>query len=76
MLILTFPSIAFWIIIYFGDTYYHILIARLISTLKNRWNNYFHSYTEKHFNRFLNGLTAGGVQTTTILYISEIANDK
>lgn len=28
MLILTLPSVIFWILIYFGDTYYHILIAR------------------------------------------------
>lgn len=31
MLFLTIPSITFWILIYFGDTYYHILIARFFN---------------------------------------------
>lgn len=31
MLFLALPSIMFWIIIYFGDTYYHILFARFVS---------------------------------------------
>lgn len=53
MLLLTLPSILFWVLIYIGDTYYHILIAR-----------------------FANGWTGGGIQTTIILYIAEIANNK
>lgn len=52
MLFLALPSIIFWVLIYFGDTYYHILIARLC-----------------------NGWSGGGVQTTIILYISDISND-
>lgn len=31
LLILTIPSITFWTLIYFGNTYYHILVARFIS---------------------------------------------
>lgn len=53
MIYLTFPSMLFWFLIYFGDTYYYIVIAR-----------------------FLAGLAAGGIQTTVVLFISEIANDK
>lgn len=37
MLFLAVPSITFWTIIHFGDTYYHILVARAISG-KNRIN--------------------------------------
>lgn len=53
MLFLAFPSAAFWLLIYFGNTYYHILFAR-----------------------FFTGWTGGGINTTTLLYISEIVNDK
>lgn len=53
MLVLTAPVFLCWTLIYFGDTYYHILIARLCT-----------------------GLTAGGVQSTIILYISEIADNR
>lgn len=52
-LFLAVPSITFWLLIYFGNIYHHILMARLLS-----------------------GLTFGGIQTTIVLYISEIANDK
>lgn len=31
MLFLAVPSIVFWTLIHFGDTYYHILVARAIS---------------------------------------------
>lgn len=31
MLFLTIPSVAFWILVYFGNVYYHILIARVTS---------------------------------------------
>lgn len=53
MLVLTAPVFLCWSLIYFGDTYYHILISR-----------------------FCTGLTAGGVQSTIILYISEIADNR
>lgn len=43
----------FWFLVYFGDTYYYIFIAR-----------------------FAAGLTGGGIQTTIVLFVSEIANDK
>lgn len=53
MLLLSVPSILFWILIYFGDTYYHVLIGRIFV-----------------------GWTGGGIQTTLILFTSDIANDK
>lgn len=53
LLFLAFPSIAFWLLIYLGDTYYHILIAR-----------------------FICGFTGNGMMSTTILFVSEIANDE
>lgn len=31
MLFLAFPSAAFWLLIYFGNTYYHILFARFFT---------------------------------------------
>lgn len=49
----SFPTVAFWILIYFGNLYYHILVAK-----------------------FLSGMAFGGIQTTVVLYISEIANNK
>ncbi|XP_055295169.1 facilitated trehalose transporter Tret1-like [Sitodiplosis mosellana] len=52
MLFLMLPTVIFWVLIYIGDSYYHVLIAR-----------------------FSTGWTGGGVQTTVILYISDIAND-
>lgn len=52
MLLLAMPSILFWVLIFFGDTYYHVLIARVFV-----------------------GAVGGGIQTTLILYTSEIAND-
>lgn len=53
MIFLAFPSILFWTLIQFGDSYYHILIARVAS-----------------------GFTGGGIQSTLVLYVSEIANNK
>lgn len=53
MLLLTFPSAAFWVFVYFGNTYHHILFAR-----------------------FFTGWSGGGINTTIVLYISEIANDR
>lgn len=52
-LILALPAIGFWLLIYFGDTLYHILIARILT-----------------------GITAGGVQSAIILYISDIAHNE
>lgn len=31
MIFLTIPSMLFWILIYLGDTYYHVLIARIFT---------------------------------------------
>lgn len=53
MIVLTFPAIVFWIMIYFGNSYIEIFIARAV-----------------------NGWGGGGIQTTVILYIAEIANDE
>lgn len=53
ILCLTVPSLVFFVLIYVGDTYYYILIAR-----------------------FFTGWSGGGIQTTIILYIAEIANNK
>lgn len=53
ILFLAVPSIAFYMLVFFGDTYYHLLIAR-----------------------FCVGWSGGGIQTTLILYIAEIANNK
>lgn len=52
MLFLAFPSAAFWLLIFFGKTYYHLLFARLLA-----------------------GATGGGIQTTIVLFVSEISND-
>lgn len=52
-LLLSITCFAFWTLIFFGDSYYHVLIAR-----------------------FCMGTTGGGVQTTIILYISEISNNE
>ncbi|XP_055299426.1 uncharacterized protein LOC129567002 [Sitodiplosis mosellana] len=52
MSFLALPSIAFWLLIFFGNTYYHLLFAR-----------------------FFAGWTGGGIQTTIILFVSEISND-
>lgn len=53
ILFLAAPSIAFYMLVFFGDTYYHLLIAR-----------------------FCVGWSGGGIQTTLILYIAEIANNE
>lgn len=53
MIFLAFPSAAFWLLIYFGNTYYQLLFARCLA-----------------------GITGGGINTTTLLFVSEIANDK
>ena len=53
MLFLTLPSIIFWGLIYFGNVYYLLLIARVFS-----------------------GWAGGGIESTFVLYISEIANDE
>lgn len=53
ILLLTIPEVLFWVLIYFGDHYYYILIARI-----------------------LNGYAGGGILTSLVLYISEIANDE
>lgn len=47
------PSIAFWILVYFGHFYHHILLAK-----------------------FASGVSFGGIQTTAVLFVSEIANNK
>lgn len=52
ILFLSLPSIAFWLLIYFGNTYYHLLFARCFA-----------------------GWTGGGIQTTIVLFVSEISND-
>lgn len=52
MLLLSVPCLSFWALVYFGDTYYHILLAR-----------------------FFNGITGGGIQSTIVLFISDIANN-
>lgn len=53
LLFLSIPSITFWSLIYFGNSFYYILIGRLIS-----------------------GFAGGATQTATILFVTEIANDK
>lgn len=53
VLFLAAPVIIFWLLIYFGTTYYHIFIARFIA-----------------------GITNGGLQSSVILYVCEIANDE
>lgn len=53
MVFLTLPSVVFWVLIYFGNSYYHLVIARLCQ-----------------------GWTGGGIQSTAILFISEIANNE
>lgn len=53
MIFLALPSIAFWILIHFGDTFFYLLLARCTF-----------------------GLTAGGIQSGVIIYVSEISNDK
>ncbi|XP_055295168.1 facilitated trehalose transporter Tret1-like [Sitodiplosis mosellana] len=52
MIFLTLPSLIFWVLVFIGDTYYHVLIARIFT-----------------------GWTGGGIQTTLILFTSDIAND-
>lgn len=53
MIFLALPTTIFWILVYFGDSYYYILIAR-----------------------YFTGYTGGGIQTTIVLFISEISNNK
>lgn len=53
MIFLAVPSIIYWILIFFGDTFYYVLIARIFV-----------------------GWCGGGIQTTLILFTSEIANDE
>lgn len=52
MLSLALPCVVFWLLVYFGSSYYHILVARLFS-----------------------GYAGGGIQTSLILFNSEISND-
>ncbi|XP_055307284.1 facilitated trehalose transporter Tret1-like [Sitodiplosis mosellana] len=52
MLFLTVPSIGAWLLIYFGQTFDHILLSRALS-----------------------GWSTGGITTTIILFVSEIANN-
>lgn len=33
MTLLTYPAIAFWLLVYFGDSFYHILLARFATGL-------------------------------------------
>lgn len=53
VLVLTIPTAAFWFLIFFGNNYYYILIARVFS-----------------------GYAGGGIQTSLILFIAEIANNE
>lgn len=53
ILFLSLPSILFWSLIHFGNSYQYILIAR-----------------------FFSGYSGGAIQTTIVLYISEISNNE
>lgn len=53
MLFLTLPSISFWLLVYFGTSYYYILFAR-----------------------FFVGWTGAGIQSTVVLFVAEIADNK
>lgn len=53
ILLLAVPSVIFFVLIFFGDTYYHILFAR-----------------------FMTGWSGGGIQTTLIIYIADVANNE
>lgn len=77
MLILTFPSIIFWIIIYFGQSYHSILIARLINglTAGGVQVRHFPSWNIVWRELIAFDCVYKTIQTTTILYISEIANN-
>lgn len=52
MTFLAFPTIINWILIYFGNSFVYLLLAR-----------------------FIGGLTGGGFQSGTVLFVSEIADD-
>lgn len=47
------PSIIFWLSIFFGEAFWHLLAGR-----------------------FSMGLTAGGVQSGIIIYVSQISDDR
>lgn len=85
MTCMAFPPIVFWVLIRFGNTYYHILIARSLIQSKNRiLSKYLFSYgdynqilfSSRKSNRFIAGLTGGGYQSGTVQYVSEISNNK
>lgn len=100
MAIMAFPNLIFWILIRFGSSYYHILIARFvngiililkcISVILETYYTYsitlsFHCSNMLLYSsllnasilyRFIAGLTGGSYQTGTVLFISEISNNK
>lgn len=79
MLFISLPCILFWILIYFGDTYFYILFARFCTGEYSQWMLWEQCLLWRillsHMFRFI-GWCGGGVQTTIILYIAEISNDK
>lgn len=44
MIFLAFPQIIFWLLVLFGNTYYHILIGRFATGLSCTYNKYFNKY--------------------------------
>lgn len=80
MLLLSLPCLAFWLLVYFGNTYYHILIGRFFQGITggNSKNN--HSIQWGYFwlnqIRFFFFFIVGGIQSSIVLYVSEIADNK
>lgn len=70
MMFLALPTSIFWVLIYFGNTYYHILMARYLDHFLHSMQSSNSNQMEQHNfspnQRFITGWTGGGVQTTGI----------
>lgn len=78
MLFLAIPSIIFWVLVFFGNSYYYILIARFFTGQLNAiaHNLMWSKWIIKSTVWFVVGWTGGGASIATQIYISEISNDK
>lgn len=76
MIFLALPSTVFWILIYFGNAYHHLLLARFFTGWTGDFNEIYPNSTHKKWAQICLLFPGGGIQTTIMLYISEISNNK
>lgn len=75
---LAIPFICAWVMIFVGNHYYYILIARLVNSCiviyRNNFRNSFGLFSS--IQQKISGWASGGALSVVILYVSEIANDE